>query len=501
MVRGVSVVRAGSGNRFQGGSIVTAHTATGFVRSLRWSDGVMLAIGTPVTTFCLIGLEIGPIGAWGALAVWCVTSLVALVQNLIYAELALLLPDRSGGIGVFAHEAWRRYATPLGALAVFGYWAGWSVTLAVCGLQVGRLTQAEWFPSWTGTISLGGGAVGLPHVIAAAMILLVYVLNVRGIALVARINRIVSVLLALLGAVCLIGPFFVVPIDLSRLHWHFEGTGGLPLWQAFLVWSFITSWTSYGTELCATFAPEYHNPRDHIRWALVVSSLIVILVAVLSCVVLPSVVGEQAIGDDPIGFYVAVVDRIIGHGLTGVFIAVICLAQFVTMNSAIAGSSRALHGLAERGLTVRQLDRLNARGVPARAMVVDLVVNIFIVFFIANITGIIFAGNIGYILSVILALGGFMILRRHRPDQVPAICRGRIWTGIAILLVAFNLAMIGVGFLHPAAAGYGGHMQQIVAVAILVCSLLLFFYRRGVQDTDGLRLREADVLPEPGITR
>ena len=56
-----------------------------------------------------------------------------------------MFPNKSGGIALYAHEAWRKYLTLIGPLATFGYWIGWSVVLSINGLVAGTLIQAEWF--------------------------------------------------------------------------------------------------------------------------------------------------------------------------------------------------------------------------------------------------------------------------------------------------------------------------------------------------------------------
>lgn len=452
----------------------------------------MLALVIPVSTFTLIGLEIGPIGAWGALAVWLLTSVVALLQNFIYADLALLMPDRAGGIGAYAHEAWRRYASPLGAIALFGYWAGWSFTLGVVGLQMGQLIQAQWFPSYTGTISLGTSHVGLPHLIAAVAIIGIFLLNVGGMKPVVRTNKLFGIVLGLLAVVCLIGPLFTNQVHLSNLHWTLDNSGGIPAWEKILIWSFIVSWTSYGTEVCATFAPEYDNPRRNLVLSLLSSSFLVLVIVVLSAVILPGAIGQAAINSNPLGFYTEVVQKVAGHGFAGVVIGILCIAQFVAMNSATAGSSRALYGLAERGLTLQQFNKLNSHGVPARAMGVDMVVNLFILFFVGNVTGVIFASNLGYLIAVVLTLTGFLILRKRNPQWQRVLCRHPLWVPGTILLALFNIAVIFSGFFNPAVAGYGGLPEQIIAVSILVLSLVFFVYRRVVQDKSGLQLQERD---------
>ena len=57
-----------------------------------------------------------------------------------------MFPEKSGGLALYAHEAWRKYTTLVGPIATFGYWIGWSVVLSFIGLFIGQLIQGAWFP-------------------------------------------------------------------------------------------------------------------------------------------------------------------------------------------------------------------------------------------------------------------------------------------------------------------------------------------------------------------
>ena len=48
-----------------------------------------------------------------------------------------MFPEKSGGLALYAHEAWRKYTTLVGPMATFGYWIGWSVVLSFLGLFIG----------------------------------------------------------------------------------------------------------------------------------------------------------------------------------------------------------------------------------------------------------------------------------------------------------------------------------------------------------------------------
>jgi amino acid transporter len=147
-------------------------------------------------------------------------------------------------------------------------------------------------------------------------------------------------------------------------------------------------------------------------------------------------------------------------------------------------------------MTIKQLYHLNRYHVPARAMTVDLVVNVLLVLFIPGIIAILYLSNIGYILAHVLALSGFLLLRRDRPNWPRPIKVGPIWLGIAAVLVVYNIILIGFGVTNPALTGYGTFADMWIGVAVLVGSVLLFFYRRIVQDHQKVTFRE-DVPSEP----
>src|SRR2546430_11988481 len=75
-----------------------------------------------------------------------------------------MFPHKSGGVSVYANEAWRKYTTLIGPVATFGYWIGWSVVLSVLGLFTGYIVQAAWFPHEPyGTYAFGGAKIDNRH--------------------------------------------------------------------------------------------------------------------------------------------------------------------------------------------------------------------------------------------------------------------------------------------------------------------------------------------------
>jgi amino acid transporter len=162
----------------------------------------------------------------------------------------------------------------------------------------------------------------------------------------------------------------------------------------------------------------------------------------------------------------------------------------LSMNSSTADGGRALYGISRAGMTIRELGVLNRFHVPARAMTVDLVVNVALVLFVSSNLAILYMSNIGYVLAHICAMTGFLLLRRDRPNWPRPIKVSTIWIPIAVVIAAANTVFLVVGAGSPKLNGYGTWTDFAIGVGILVASLLLYIYRRVAQDKLPIHLRE-----------
>jgi hypothetical protein len=121
------------------------------LKTLRWYDGFVIALANPGFLLGSLGFSVGDLGGWGAAMLWGISAVVAVFINTIYSELATMFPEKSGGLALYAHEAWRKYTTLVGPIATFGYWIGWSVVLSVNGLFIGSIIQGTWFSGEPGS--------------------------------------------------------------------------------------------------------------------------------------------------------------------------------------------------------------------------------------------------------------------------------------------------------------------------------------------------------------
>lgn len=461
-----------------------------FPRQLTWRDGFAISLVVPVGIFVTLGPMIGGLGGWPIAALFAIACTVGICQNFIFSEMAAMFPNKPGGIALYAHEGWRRYFAPIGGIAAIGYWAGWAFGNSIFGLTFGQLVTAEFFPDSTWTFSTGGTEVGLPHLIGLGCIVAVWALNVNGIRPTVQLNKVLALLAVGLMLLLIVGPIVTGDLKFSNLDWNLgqegQAWGGLRLAIVFL---FIMGWTAYATEICATFAPEYEDQQRDTTKALKAAGAFTLFAAVLLPLGLGGTVGDAAIAKDPGAVYAEAFREVIGPA-AGLVTIIICAAILLIMNSATADAGRALYGIARDDMTIKQLNHLNAKGIPNRAMTVDLVINIILLFFVGNVLSIIFTANVGYMLAIVFALTGFLLLRRDRPAWPRPIHLRNGWLVVAAVLAAYNLFITVVGFMHLGDGGYGGGTEQIIAVAILLSAVLAFAYRRLVQDRTSLHLRE-----------
>jgi amino acid transporter len=466
------------------------------LKAMSWWDGFVVALANPGFLIAALGASIGALGTTGAFVLWTVSVVLGAFQNNIYAELATMFPEKSGGIALFAHEAWRKYASFVGPIATFGYWFAWSSVLAINGLVVGTLIQAEWFSSSTWSSSGAGFDMNLAILLGCIAILVVWITNVYGVRPAVWLGYLTGALLLIPTFVLMFLPYITGDWSSSNMQWNIGSGGGLAL---AMTWLYFMGWSSYGFEAVAAFAPEYHDPVHDTPRALRASAAFSVVVYALLPLGIGGTLGTQAIANDPtfIAFYTDAFKVLVGNALSNVMVVCLIAGLLLSMNTATMDGSRALYGISKDGMTVKELGVLNRFHVPGRAMTLDALMNLFLITYFASAIEIIAAGNLGYMLAHVFALTGFLLLRKDRPNWPRPIKLSAIWLPIAGLLAAANLAFIIVGgFIYAGgflgfdtAYGYGWDKTRI-GILVLLISIVLWVIRRVFQDHSKLHWRE-----------
>jgi amino acid transporter len=406
-----------------------------------------------------------------------------------------MFPDKPGGISLYANEGWRRYFTFIGPVATFGYWFAWSSVLALFGIIIGSLIQAEWFPGSDWTFDTGPVDAGLPHVIAIVVIAIVWAINVFGIRPAVWLAYATGALLMIPLFVFIILTYLTGDWESGNMEWNITD------WKTAVVWLYIMGWSAYGVETCAAFAPEYKDTVRDTTLALRSAAIFSLAVYILLPLGVAGTVGQETIANDASGI-VYLIDgfsAVLGGG-ADVMVVLLIASLFISMNTATADGSRALYGIARDGVTIKELYHLNRFHVPARAMTLDMAINIALVLFVGNILAILVAGNLGYMSAHFFALTGFLLLRKDRPNWPRPIRLARPWVGVAALLAAINAFFIIIGASNPSLTGYGGRKETWIGVGVLLFSVVLFVFRRAVQDREPVHLREPRLAEEEVAT-
>ena len=477
------------------------------LKAMTWWDGFVVALANPGFLIAALGGSIGALGTTGAFVLWTISIILGALQNNIHAELAGMFPSKSGGIALYAHEAWRKYLTFIGPLATFGYWIGWSVVLSINGLVAGTLIQAEWFSDSTWAENVGTFDFTLPIVIGIGLIILVWAFNVYGVRPAVWFGYVTGALLLIPAFVLMFLPYVTGDWDSSNMTWDIGANGGLAL---ALVWLYFMCWSSYGIEVVATFTPEYHDTERDTARALRAAALFSAVVYILLPLGVGGTLGTATIAEDAtlISFYTQAFDAIVGSGLANVMIACVVGGLILSMNTATMDGSRALYGISQDGMTIRELGVLNKHHVPARAMTVDALLNILLISGFAGVLEILAVSNVGYVFATCAALAAFVLLRRDRPNWPRPVRLANYWVPLAVVLCLINLTFLVVGgFLYSGGflgiEGYGyGWDKTRTGLLVLLAALLMYIWRHVVQDKIPLTLREeVPATPEEARTQ
>jgi amino acid transporter len=457
------------------------------LKTLRWWDGFVIALCNPGFLLGSLGFTLGIFGVTGSMILWGCSAAIGMLQAWIYSEPATMFGHRSGGIALYAHEGWRKYTTLVGPLSAFGYWIGWSVVLSIFGKVIGDLATAQWWPHSSIAIGFLGNTLSLSSFIAIGCIIFVWGFNIFGMRPAVWLTYACAALLMVPLALFIIVPYFTGDWHSSNVHATFTGPwSGVKL---ALVYMFILAWSAYGTEACATFAPEYKSIQDTHR-ALRSAATFMLLVCLLLPLGLGGVTGAVPAATAEGQFYTQAMSQIVGHGAASFFTICIIASLLLSMTSSTSDAGRALFGISRAGMTIKQFGVLNRYHVPARAMTCDLAVNVLLVLLIKSNLAILYMSNIGYVLAHVFALSGFLLLRRDRPNWPRPIKVAAGWLPIAAFLCVLNALFLVVGALAPHLNGYGSWTDFAIGVGVLIASLLLFIFRRVVQDGEGVHLRE-----------
>ena len=477
----------------------TGKVEHGFVRAIGLFDGTMIVVGSMIGSgIFIVAAEISRVtgSAGGLLLTWILTGLLTVAAALSYGELAALFPH-AGGQYVYLREAY----SPL-----WGFLYGWTLFLVI---QTGTIAAvAIAFARYLGVIlpaispqtwvirpiNLGSSfavSLSMQQLVAALMIIFLTFLNTRGVKLGKWIQNVFTSakMLSLLGLIVLC--VFVarnagaIADNFSHL-WAIRGAQSIEPGANFLR-SLVPTVTAasgwYGLLLALAVAQvgslfsadawnnigftaaEVKNPKRDVALSMAIGTVIVITLYILSNLAYLCALPLQQI-------QTAREDRVATAALAAIFgvkgawmmaIAII-VSTFGCNNGLILAGSRVAYAMAKDGLFFRATGKLNAKGVPGTALVLQ---GIWIVVLILLRTrkpdgsyGNLYGNLLDYVvfavlLFYVLTIGGIFLLRWKRPEaERPYKAFGYpvlpllyivAATGIMVVLLLYQTQTAGMG--------------------------------------------------------
>jgi amino acid transporter len=472
-------------------------------RTLTWRDAFWVASGVPAYVLFSIGAIAATVGqpAW---LVWVLSVLMGFVQAFTYAEIAGLFPNKSGGASVYGAIAWLRYSKILAPVTVWCNWFAWAPVLSLgAGLASSYMLTLLFPPQaaihhWSITLldlsvlqpglrlRISAGAL-----IAVAVLLVCFVLQLRGASQAARTQAILSVAGLLPLLVISLVPLITGDVASSNLlplvplahdaaghvtfgSWNAEG------WTLMLGGMFIAGYSTYGFETAVCYTGEFRDPRRDTARAILYSGLLCIAVYSLVPLAFQGHFGLNALLDPAIydgsGVGVAMAQMVNGGAwISRIIVVMLVLTWVMSVTTAMMGSARTLYQASLDGWFPRFLGHVSPRGVPTRALWTNLIFNL-ILLLLSDSVAVVALANVGYIIFNFLNLQSGWIHRMDRAEQDRPF-RCPTWLLAAGSLFGFfNLAFMGIG-----ADLWGRHTLRngLIFASFIVP---IFIYRHYIQD-------------------
>ena len=484
-----------------------ASTASGAAPTLRrqltWVDAFWASSGVPAGVLLTMGGIATVIGqpSW---VIWIASILMGFMQSFVYAEIAGLYPQKSGGASVYGAAAWLPYSKFIAPISVWCNWLAWSPVLALgTSLGAGYIMASLFAPdaainTWQVSLMnldfIRDGLhlrINLVSIIASLFLLLTFVLQHHGAARAAAAQKIIG--LVCLSPLILVGLVPILTGDLpsenlfpllpyvrdaaGQMNFGTWDVMGLTLLAGAM---FGAGWSTYGFETAVCYTREFSNPKKDTFKAILSAGLLCIVVFTLVPLAFQASLGLEGMLDPKIydGSGVALaLAKIVGGGVlvTNIFIAMLILALLLIVMTSMMGSSRTLYQASVDGWLPRYLSRVNQHGAPTSAMWTDLGFNL-ILLLASDYFAVLMISNVCYFIFNFLNLQAGWIHRIDRPDwERPFRCP----TWLMALAAGFgflNMVFMGAG---ADVWGAGTLRNGLIAAALIVP---VFLFRHYVQD-------------------
>jgi len=465
----------------------SATREVGFVRALGLFDGTMIVVGSMIGSgIFIVAAEISREtgSAAGLLLTWILTGVLTVSAALCYGELAAMFPH-AGGQYIYLREAY----SPL-----WGFLYGWTLFLVI---QTGTIAAvAVGFARYLGVLfpavspqtwilhplNLGSKyaiSLSVQQLVAVLMIVLLTFLNTLGVRLGKWIQNVFTSAktLALIGVIFLgifVGRNAGAITENFSHFWTIRNAqtiepganflrgivpavsaarGAFGLFVAFGVAQVGSLFSADAWNNIGFTAAEVKNPKRDVALSMALGTTIVITLyclANLAYLCTLPVVQIQTVPDDRVAS--AALNTIFGPVGAAVMAVAIIISTFGCNNGLILAGSRVSYAMANDGLFFRATGKLNRRGVPGIALVVQ---GIWVVLLILMRTrgpdgsyGNLYNDLLEYVVASVmifyaLTIAGIFVLRAKQPQaERPYKAFGYPFVPVLYILAALAIVLV-----------------------------------------------------------
>jgi amino acid transporter len=466
----------------------TTQSDSGLHKGTNWWGAFVIGLAGPILVTGIAPPAVQALGA-AAVPLIAIATAMGVLLCLFAAELAAVMPHRTGGLPSYTTESFVRVhpgtAIHLGGLSAWAYWLGWFPVAPInMILASAYITQLFSIPAGRSFLPFGG--IGSPITLSVLIISIVaivamYVPAYLGIKLGAGFATVMGIISMAPLTLLILLPFFkpssMTFSNLSGFHFA-PGIVGSP--TLVLAWMFVMTWSVLAMEAAACYLGECRNPARDAKIAMTVEGIYGFFIFVMTAAVLVLVLGV-ANNADPLTIFSTFITKITGSSGGWVQWAIglpLIVALLLSVLNAIMGCARSLYQTSEDGVLPRWFGHLNKHGVPDRAMAFNVVCSIVVLLFGSPLR-IYILSNIGYLFACGMAFFAYFAHRQtwtsvERPFKLPGYMR---WVALAIGIFCAVLWVFG-GWNSPSVVlGTSSHSLFFVGVLVLAAYVPLYLLR------------------------
>jgi amino acid transporter len=473
---------------------VEAYQGSDLRRETGWWGAFVVGLAGTLLVTGVTGPVLAGMGS-AALPNFFFVTVTGWLLCLFLAELAAMLPDRTGGAPAYAYFAFKdRYPKlypHINGLTLWAYWMGWWPVMGANNLLIGSYLIALFgFPTGPLIQLPGSVAVGTSTLIlGAAIAVLLFIPAYLGI----RFGTVFATILGLLSMIPLtilaVLPFFnpstihtanVFPFVTPTGAALFSGAG---IALSIQYWALLT-WNVIAMEAAACYIAECKDPEKDAPIAMNLEGGYGVFIYTLIPFSMLAVLGLKAIQADPLALFSTFTGHVFNvPGLNVIMTLMLVAALGLSSLNAIMGVGRSLYQMSLDGQTLKVFSHLNKNGVPDVSMGFNVVLNIAVMLFGAPAVIYVFS-NVGYVFSFVPVLVGYYFLRRWRPELRRPFRLPEWMKYVALAVAAYYLFTWAVGLpwcaLSGCANGGVGNVlpAYFIGILVLVAYLPLYWIRQ-----------------------